>query len=176
MNDHYVVDIEQMARHADRVLCAARRASTRDNDGEDRGVDADLLSAAVVRELENIAGIFLTRERSSDRRRDPARNSGIEAMDHYCAQVGNDLTEVSPRLSLVEAGLPTSDRLVEFFYRNRHRYTPYIGVYGESVCRRCATAAFKFANEQGQRYHCDPQPAADGQRRLLFHAFEMRVR
>ena len=55
-----------------------------------------------------------------------------------------------------------------------HGARDQLSLHGKSVRRGRATAAFKFANEEDQRNHCDRQPT-DHAKEKFFHGHESHV-
>ena len=59
MHDRDIVDVEEMARNADRSLCATGSAAAGDDDRKNSRVGADTFLAVIADELEHFAGIDL---------------------------------------------------------------------------------------------------------------------
>src|SRR5258708_20783823 len=84
------------------------------------GKIADTFLAVSADELEHFAGIDLARQRLGDGRWDTSCHARVEAVDHNCLEIGNDLPEFGSGLTLVEIWLAVNNRLVVGFNGSSH--------------------------------------------------------
>ena len=117
VNDRNIVDVEKVARNADRSLRAARGAAAGNHHRKDGGVRAYVLFAVLAHKLEDFARIDLIGQCLGDSGRNPSCYPRIEAMNHHGLEIRNDLAEFRPGLPQVEIWLAADDRFVERFNR-----------------------------------------------------------
>src|ERR1700731_1637419 len=81
MNDRNIVDVEKVARDADRSLRAAGCAAAGNDDRKDRGVRTDFLFSVFADEFEDLSRVDLAGERLGDGRRNASGHTRVEAMN-----------------------------------------------------------------------------------------------